>query len=38
MKRHLGDRARYFMAMTFTNSQFGIVDMRKGTFEFLGQD
>jgi hypothetical protein len=38
MKRHLGDRARYFIAMTFTNSQFGVVDIRNGTFEFLGQD
>jgi hypothetical protein len=24
--------------MTFTNSQFGLVDMRTGAFEFLGQD
>ena len=38
MKRDLGDRARYFIAMTFTNSKFGVVDIRNGTFEFLGQD
>ena len=38
MKRHLKVQARHSITMTFTNSQFGLVDMRTGTFKFLGQD
>ena len=38
MKVHLKDSARYFITITFSNSQFGIVDMRTGAFQFLGQD
>jgi hypothetical protein len=38
MKKHLTQSARYFITMTFTNSQFGLVDMRTGAFQFLGQD
>jgi len=38
MKRHLADRAPYFIAMTLTNNMSGVVDIRNGTFEFLGQD